>query len=150
MHRIASRGMGTLVLAAVLVALAGCAGPVFRVKVVNEGDYPLTSVRLIPFMEDAEEQAQAFADAVNLMPQDASATTIPLDSGKVALLPHLLEGRLYYVEVTTYLDNAYVEQVWDSLLDLREIEKNSLVTMYVRCEMIGDATEPTFAFFFEY
>ncbi len=150
MHRIASRGMGTLVLAAVLVTLAGCSVPVFRVKVVNEGDYPLTSVRLIPFMEDAEEQAQAFADAVNLMPQDASETTIPLDSGKVALLPHLLEGRLYYVEVTTYVDNAYVEQVWDSLLDLREIEKNALVTMYVRCEMIGDATEPTFAFFFEY
>lgn len=150
MHRIAQRGMATLMLAAVLVALAGCAGPIFRVKVVNEGNYPLTSVRLIPFCEDADEQAQAWADAVNLMPQDGEANTIPLDSGKITLLPHLLEGKLYYVEVKYYVDNVYLEQVWDSLLDLREIEKNALVTMYTRCEIIGDATTPTFSFFFEY
>jgi len=149
MHRIVLRGMATVMLAAVLVALAGCKGPIFRVKVVNEGNYPLTSVRLVPFCEDAEDQAQAWADAVNLMPRDAEENTIPLESGKITLLPHLLEGRLYYVEVKYYIDNVYVEKVWDSLLDLREIEKNALVTMYVRCE-IGDTSTPNFSFLFEY
>ena len=150
MHPIALRGMGTLVLVAVLVALAGCSGPIFRVKVVNEGDYPLTSVRLIPFIEDADGQAQAFADAVNLLPRDADEKTIAVDSGKIALLPHLLEGKLYYAEVTYYIDGAYIEQIWESLLDLSEVEKNGLLTMVTRCEILGDATPPTFTFYFEY
>jgi len=150
MHRIALRGMGTLVLVAVLMALAGCSGPICRVKVVNEGDYPLTSVRLVPFFEDAEEQDEAWVEAVNLLPRDADENTIAVDSGKIALLPHLLEGKLYYVEVIYYIDGVYVEQLWDNLLDLTEIEENALVTMNVSCEILGDATVPTFAFYFEY
>lgn len=150
MHRIALRGIGTLVFVAVLATLAGCAGPIFRVKVVNEGDFSLTSVRLIPYVEDEEAQAQAFADAVNLMPRDAEENTIPLEAEKITLLPHLLEGKRYYVEVKYYVDDAYVEKVWDSILDLTEIEKNALVTMYVRCAVATGATEPTFSFYFEY
>lgn len=150
MHRIALRGMGTFALAVVLMALAGCSEPIFRMKVVNEGDYPLTSVRLIPFLEDASEQAQAFADAENLLPRDADENTIALDTGKITLLPYLLEGKTYYVEVTYYIDGVYVEQLWDNLLDLTEIEENALVTMYVRSEILGDATAPTFTFYFEY
>ncbi|MCK5861816.1 MAG: hypothetical protein KAH38_04990 [Candidatus Hydrogenedentes bacterium] len=150
MHRIAMRGRGALVLVAVLVILAGCSGPIFRMKVMNEGDYSLTSVRLIPYFEDAEEQAQAFADTENLLPRDAEEHTIAVKTGKEVLLPHFLEGGIYYAEVTYYIDNVYVDQVWESLVDLSEIEKEALVSMSVRCETSGVATEPTFTFFFEY
>lgn len=150
MQRIALRGMGTFVLATVLVALAGCSGPIFQVTVENEGDYPLTSVRLIPYFEDAEEQAQAFADAENLLPRDAEETTIALDSDKIALLPQVLEGKQYYAEVTYYIEGVYVEQLWDNLLDLSPLEKCAVVAMYVRCKFPEDATAPTFTFFFEY
>ena len=126
MHRIALRGVGILVFVALLATLTGCAGPIFRVKVVNEGDYSLTSVRLIPYLEDAEEQAQAFADAVNLMPCDAEGNTLPLESEKIALLPHLLEGKVYYVEIKYHVDGEYIEQQYESLLDLTEIEENAL------------------------
>jgi len=150
MHRIALRGMGTLVLVVVLVALAGCSEPICRVKVVNEGDYPLTSVRLVPYFEDANAQSQAWADAVNLLPRDADENTIAVDSGKKVLLPYLLEGKSYYVEVAYYIDGVYVEQIWDNLLDLTEIEEKALVTMNVSCEILDDATVPTFTFYFEY
>jgi len=151
MHRIALQGAGAFALAAVFVLLAGCSGPIFRIKVINEGDFPLTSVRFVPVIENDEEaQEQAFADAVNLLPQDGDDVTIALDVGKVTLLPHLLEGDLYYVMVTVYVDNEYVSNGRDTSVDLREIEKNALVTMSVKCENPGNAIDPVFDFIFEY
>ena len=149
MRRIALRGTGVFVCAAIIVLLAGCRGPIFRVKVFNEGDFPLTSVRFIPYMEDQEDQEQAFDEAVNLLPRDGDDKTIALDTGKTVLLPHLLRGDLYYVAVTFYVESEYIESVWDALVDLREIERNALITLSVRCEYPSAATEPTITIFFD-
>ncbi len=150
MHRIALRGVIAVIVAAVLVLLAGCAGPVVRVKVVNEGDFPLTAVRFIPFMADAEAQEQAFADSVNLMPKDAENATIPLGVGKAALLPHLIEADLYYVSVTFYVQGVFYDFVHGDLLQLTDMENNALLTLWARCEYPEIATEPTCSLFFEW
>ncbi len=151
MHRIALRGVVTIVLAAAMVVLAGCSGPVFRVKVVNEGDFPLTAVRFVPFIEDDEDaQQDAFDDAVNLLRTDASGATIPVEPGKQVRVPHLVASDMYYVSVTCFVDGAHVDYVWEDLLALTELENNALLTMWVRCEYPAGAVEPLFTLHFEY
>lgn len=136
------RGMGAVVAAGIVIILTGCETPVFELQVVNAGDYPLTSVRLVPVHEDSAEQAQAFEEAENLLPRDAGHNTMALASGTTVTLPHPVEADIYYVAVTFFVHGDYDEYIEPVPVDFTGLPDGALVVMKTRRLRPDFKTEP--------
>lgn len=150
MHLIPLRGVGVLVMGAALVALSGCAVPKYKLQVVNAGDYPLTSVRLIPYLEDAEEQQEAFENAANLLPTDDNNATIALGSGETVTVPGIILSGEYYLQLNFFVHGEYESYQHPNTVELTEIPDGALVIMTAKRERADTKNEPKIDVQFSY
>ena len=109
-----------------VVLMPGCCWQVQQVKIVNDSDFPLTSVRLIPHGGGAAEQ-----DAGNLLPSDSSGHTIALAPGGEVRSWFLRKQDRYIRAVTFYADAAYNEYKQKSVLDLSDTPAQAMLVIRV-------------------
>lgn len=148
-HRIL-RSARTISAGLLLLALTGCSVAVFELQVINAGDYPLTSVRLIKYHEDSAEQAQAFEEAENLLPRDAAGNTIALASGNTVMAPHILREDIYIAEVSIFVQGQRIEHIEPVPVELKGLPENALVIMRVNYYWPDSQAAPVFEIDFFY
>ncbi len=134
-----SRGVAWSALGLCLVVMSGCCWRIQTVKIINESEFPLTSVRLIPYYENEEAQDTVVEMSRNLLPKDASGQTISLAPGSTTVGQFLRRQTRYIKTVTFYADALYQAYTDDEILDLSSLPANALLVMRVQA---GEGTLP--------
>ncbi|OQB34813.1 MAG: hypothetical protein BWY09_02562 [Candidatus Hydrogenedentes bacterium ADurb.Bin179] len=122
------------VVAALLLCVVftpGCCWQVQQVKIVNESEFPLTSVRLIPYRQGETVQDAAIDTTNNLLPKDASGHTIALAPGGEVRSWFLRKQDRYIRAVTFYADTAYNTYMQKSVLDLSDTPARAMLVIRV-------------------
>ncbi|HOH30983.1 MAG TPA: hypothetical protein PLC40_14990 [Candidatus Hydrogenedentes bacterium] len=123
------------VVAALLLCVVftpGCCWQVQQVKIVNESEFPLTSVRLIPYRQGETVQDAAIDTTNNLLPKDASGHTIALAPGEEVRSWFLRKQDRFIRAVTFYVDTTYSEHIQKTLLDLSDTPARAMLEIRVR------------------
>lgn len=125
------RSLGMIASVLFLLAASGCDCNVNAVKIQNQSAYALTSVRLVPYFENADAQLQAFKESRNLLPVDAEGYSISLPSGQTVVSGFQCRNTLYLVELTFFVSGEDETYLLDDPVDLSAAPRNALLVMQV-------------------
>ncbi|MBW7866179.1 MAG: hypothetical protein GX580_06935 [Candidatus Hydrogenedens sp.] len=117
-----------------MAVLSGCGVGTIKMKVVNNGDLPITGVQV--YDPPAQGEVPGPDAEINRMPLDGAGYTRPIAVDDAAVLPWFFQNRVYRVSVTFFRQDPQGAPVFETVvaandLDLRAVRRGSTVTVTV-------------------
>ncbi len=122
-------GAWMLVAAAAMFTLSGCNNATVKMRLANEGAYPITEVLMSPVLTEGVEPDP---DTItNRMPKDDSGSTIALMPNDATMLPWLFKNEVYLASVTFYdsKNRIFRQAQAANPVDLTGVKRGGLVIL---------------------